>query len=183
MPEDAAAIEANVLRNSLRALVSSFENLTRAEKIHSVVEVLRDIPADDLDAHFEAAKLESLGVEDELRNAEGGGLSAVEFAERLGVGSAETIRLYRLSGKIFAWEKGERNFRYPAWQIYRGRMLPGLSDVLAALAAKWLPPLSIVSFFIYPSDELGGKSPLKLLRERRVEEVIGYARRYGEIGT
>ena len=183
MPSRATAIEANALRNSLKALVGSFENLTRAEKIHSAVEVLREIPADDLDAHFEAARLESIGVEEEMRNAEGGGLSAAEFAQKLGVGSAETIRSYRLAGKIFAWEKDERNFRYPAWQIYRGQILPGLSDILAILNAKGLPSLSVISFFIYPSDDLDGKNPLELLRQRKTDEVLDHAKRYGDIGA
>jgi hypothetical protein len=183
MPSEATAIESHVLRQSLRALVGSFDNLTRAEKIHSVVEVLSEIPVDDLDAHFEAARMESVGVEDELRNAEGGGLSAAEFAQKLGVCSAETIRTYRLAGKIFAWEKDERNFRYPAWQIYRGKILPGLSEVLAILNSKELPTLSIISFFIYPSDDLDGKSPLELLRQRQNDEVLDFAKRYGDIGT
>src|SRR5690606_3704397 len=65
-------------------------------------------------ATFEEAKLDAIGVEAELRDAEGGGLTSEEFAAKLGPKSAETVRKYRLSGEIFAWEKDQRTLRYPA---------------------------------------------------------------------
>ncbi len=71
------------------------------------------------DAAFERVLLRSLGADSELRDAEGGGLSDAEFAERMGLGSRETIRQYREKGRIFGWLKGSRSYRYPAWQIER----------------------------------------------------------------
>ena len=41
----------------------------------------------------------------------------------------------------------------------------------------------MISFFVYPSEELGDKSPLELLRGNSVEEVLEFAKRYGDIGA
>jgi hypothetical protein len=147
-------------------------------------EVAEKVPKEhDLDAEFEAARLDAVGADDELREAQGGGLTSSEFAKKLGIKSAETIRTYRMNGDIFAWERDQRNYRYPAWQIYRGKLLPGLGEVLAILREKSLDALSTVAFFVYPSDDLEGKSPLDFLREKNVEAVIDHANRYGDIGS
>ena len=50
------------------------------------------IPEDVVDAAFERVRLRSLGAGDELRNAEGGGLSDAEFAAQLGLRSRETYQ-------------------------------------------------------------------------------------------
>jgi hypothetical protein len=135
------------------------------------------------DSAFERVRLRSLGADDELRDAEGGGLSDAEFAARLGLSSRETVRQYRQKGRIFAWLRDARSYRYPAWQIHRKELLPGLAEVLAVLRDKNLHPLSIISYFITPSDNLEDARPLDLLREGMVAEVLTDAKRYGEIGT
>jgi hypothetical protein len=69
-----------------------------------------------------------------------------------------------------------RAYRYPAWQIYEGQLLPGLGEVLAILAKKKLQPLSIISYFLTPSSELDEARPLDLLRKGRVEDVVADTR-------
>ena len=140
-------------------------------------------PVDDRAAAFERVRVRSLGVEEELRNMDGGGISDAKFAQRLGLGSRETIRAYRERGTIFAWEKGARNLRYPAWQIHKQTLLPGLADVLAILCKKDTSALGIIDYFLSESDELEGARPLDLLRQKRTDEVTAHARRYGEIGA
>ena len=135
------------------------------------------------DAAFERLLLRSLGADSELREAEGGGLSDAEFAERLGLGSRETIRQYRGKGRIFGWLKDSRSYRYPAWQIHRKELLPGLAEVLAALKEKDLHSLSIIGYFLTPSDGLDDARPLDLLREGKVDQVAADAKRYGDIGA
>jgi len=182
MITSAEPAEAQALR-SMRALVRSF-GLRPAVQLRVLRKVAEEVPNDhDLDTEFEAARLDAVGVEEELRNAEGGGLTNAVFAAKLGLKSAETIRTYRLAKQVFAWEKDQRNLRYPAWQIHRGKLLPGLHEVLAVLGDKNLPDLSIISFFLYPSDDLDGKSPLELLRAKNVDEVVAHAKRYGDIGS
>ena len=159
-----------VLQAAGRQIASEESQLVRMEQ-----------PAASEDLAFEAARLDAIGAEEELRRAEGGMVSGETFSRRIGV-SAETVRLYRKAGQILAVPKGSRNFEYPAWQIHKGQLLPGLQQVLAPLLAKHLAPLSILSFFITPAEELGGGSPLALLRARRVEEALAHADRYGDIG-
>jgi hypothetical protein len=139
---------------------------------------------DDRQSAYERVRLRSIGVEDELRSEEGGGLSDAEFAAALGLGSRETVRNYREKGKIFAWAKDARNFRYPAWQVYQGELLPGLSEMLAIFAQRGRrAALSTANYFLSESEELGGKRPLDLLREGQIEAVEAHARRYGDIGA
>jgi hypothetical protein len=142
-----------------------------------------EIPEDAEDEAFERVRLRSLGANVELRDAEGGGLSDSEFAARMGVSSRETIRQYRGKGLIFAWPKGMRSYRYPAWQIHRRQLLPGLAEVLAVLREKQLEPFSIIGYFLTPSDDLDDARPLDLLREGKVAEVVADAKRYGDIGS
>ena len=135
------------------------------------------------DAAFERVLLRSLGADSELRDSEGGGLSDAEFAERMGLGSRETIRQYRQKGRIFGWLKGSRSYRYPAWQIHRKELLPGLAEVLAVLREKGLHSLSIIGYFLTPSDGMDDVRPLDLLREGKIDQVVADAQRYGDIGT
>jgi hypothetical protein len=141
------------------------------------------LPKLGADAAFERVLLRSLGADSELRAAEGGGLSDAEFAERLGLGSRETIRQYRGKGRIFGWRKDSRSYRYPAWQIHRQELLPGLAEVLAVFKEKELHPLSIIGYVLTPSDGLDDARPLDLLREGKVDEVVADAKRYGDIGA
>jgi hypothetical protein len=142
------------------------------------------IPAVTPDAAFERVRLRSIGAAEELRDAEGGGLSDAEFAARLGLGSRETIRQYREKGRIFAWLRDTRSYRYPAWQIHHKGLLPGLSEVLLILTKeKELPPLSVLSYFLTPSDGLDDARPLDLLREGKIPDVVADAQRYGDIGA
>lgn len=142
-----------------------------------------ELPKAAPDASFERVRLRSLGADDELRDAEGGGLSDAEFAARLKIKSRETIRQYREKHRIFGWRKDLRSYRYPAWQIYHNQLLPGLERVIAVLTQKRLQPLSIISYFLTPSSDLGDARPLDLLRQGEVQEVVAHSDRYGEIGT
>ena len=141
------------------------------------------VDEDDRDTAFERVRLRSIGVEEDLRQSEGGGLSDAEFAKRLGVKSRETVRNYREKGLIFAWEKDSRNWRYPAWQVHEGRLLPGLAEVLGILNRQKRSPFALANYFLSESEPLDDRRPLDLLRENRVEEVKAHAERYGDIGT
>lgn len=169
---------------AVTALLAALE-LKAADSLRVLRIVGETIPMNEDDAAlaFEKVRIRSTGVEDEIRTAEGGGISDAEFARRLGLRSRETVRGYRQAGEIFAWEKGARNLQYPAWQIHAHRLLPGLSAVLAILGQRELTPLAIANYVLSESDALEGKRPLDLLREDRVEEVVHHARRYGEIGA
>jgi hypothetical protein len=46
-----------------------------------------------------------------------------------------------------------------------------------------LHSLSIIGYFLTPSDGLDDVRPLDLLREGKVDEVVADAKRYGDIGA
>jgi len=176
--------EAARLANALSAVIAA-SPVDAIEALRAMREVGEEIeiPPGNTDAAFERVRLRSVGVDNELREAEGGGLSDAQFAHSLGIKSRETIRKYRESRRIFGFRKGVRAYRYPAWQIHEGELLSGLGEVIAILAGKKLQPLSIISYFLTPSTDLDEARPLDVLRKGRVEDVVADAKRYGDIGT
>ena len=58
-----------------------------------------------------------------------------------------------------------------------------MAEVLAVLNEKELHSLSIIGYFLTPSDVLDEARPLDQLREGRVDEVVADAKRYGDIGS
>jgi hypothetical protein len=176
--------EAARLANALSAVIaaSPVDAIDALRAIRQVGEEI-EVPAGNTDAAFERVRLRSVGVENELRDAEGGGLSDAQFAHSLGIKSRETIRKYREGRRIFGFRKGVRAYRYPAWQIHEGQLLPGLDKVIEILVGKKLQPLSIISYFLTPSSDLDEARPLDVLRKGRVEDVVAAAKRYGDIGT
>ena len=136
---------------------------------------------DNIEALKMRAALRGAGAVNELIEAEGGQISAEEFAHRVNV-SRETVNQWRQQDRVLGWKRGARNYSYPAWQIHQGGLLPGLESVLSALRPKKLGVLEIADYLLSVSDELGGR-PLDLLRKADVEPVIEHAKRYGCIGA
>lgn len=132
---------------------------------------------------FNRVRLRSMVVEEEILGEEGGLRSDSQLAKALGLKSRQTVHNYREAGKIFAVPKGERNFLYPAWQVHKAGVLPGLAPVLEILSAKKVSPIGTVLFFLTPAEALNDKRPLDLLRRGETEEVIQHAERYGIIGS
>jgi hypothetical protein len=58
-----------------------------------------------------------------------------------------------------------------------------LAEVLAVLNEKELHSLSIIGYFLTPSDGLEEAWPLDLLHEGKVDQVVADAKRYGDIGS
>jgi hypothetical protein len=116
-----------------------------------------------------------------LLQAEGGSLTAQQFAAKLNV-APTTVYRWQRQGRLVAWKATNGCLRFPAWQIRNGGVLPGLKEVLAALVGRQMTPLAITDYFLSPSEELAAR-PLDLLRENRSPEVIAHARCYGGMGT
>ena len=137
--------------------------------------------SDSIEAFRTKAELRGVGVARGLIGAEGGQLSGEEVAEQIAM-TRETVNQWRRQGWILGWRRGVRNYSYPAWQFFRGALLPGLAEVLEALEPKRLAALEITDFILSESGELGGR-PLDLLRRGAVEAVVEHAKRYGDIGA
>lgn len=172
------------LATALSAVINAAGvDATGALRVMRRVSEAIELPKVAPEAAFERVRLRSLGADDELRDAEGGGLSDAEFADRLKIRSRETIRQYRARGRIFGWRKDLRSYRYPAWQIYHHQLLPGLDRVIGILTGKGLKPLAMLGYFLSPSTDLEGVRPLDLLRQGQIDDVVSDAVRHGDIGT
>jgi hypothetical protein len=115
----------------------------------------------------------------ELLEAEGGVLGPEQTGNILGI-QRQSVDKRRKAGTLLAIELGNR-FVYPAWQVEGNRTLPYLEEILAALKDhdEWRK----LSFFLNGNVRLGGKSPIKALREGHHEEVLKAARSLGEHGA
>ena len=80
-------------------------------------------------------------------------LSAKQAAARLKV-SPSRIRQRLLKQEIYGVKAG-RDWRLPAWQFTRARLVPGLDSILPRLSPD-LHPLTVQGFFSTPQPELIG---------------------------
>ena len=136
---------------------------------------------------------EPMGAEDGPAAALWADLEAGERRVRLlgeSVGAAEAGRLtgrsrqaverQRRDGRILALRVGRR-WRYPAWQFDTdgpGGVVPRLSEVVALLH---LSPAGAGHWLRRPRPELGGETPIRLLRHRDPEPVLRLAERLGHL--
>lgn len=115
--------------------------------------------------------------------AEAGGALTVSEAAILLDLHPETITAWGRSHILLMLpgEDGPRSDRYPSCQLRNGAPLPGLTEVLCAMASHG--PVVTLSFLLSPSARLPDDArPIDLLRVGRVAEVLDAASRYGEHG-
>ncbi|HEX4458066.1 MAG TPA: hypothetical protein VIA18_08850 [Polyangia bacterium] len=124
-----------------------------------------------------AARTRGVQARQQLLNADGGSVSGAKAAEVLGL-SRQAIDKRRKQGSILAVKLGKRGYIYPAWQFSDRGVLPGLSEVLQALAghSDWAK----LRFFLSPNSALNDARPLELLRRDDVAPVLRAARLSGE---
>ncbi len=114
-----------------------------------------------------------------LLRAEGGSLSGGQVATTLGI-SRQAVDKQRQRGRLLAVREGAA-WRYPAWQLSGGGVLPGLPEVLRILRRE--SPWTILAFLLSRNARLGARRPLDLLRRGSVEPVTRAAEAYGEHGA
>ena len=160
-------------------MMKSFGYRDPASMADLFLQVMQSSKADTEEIAFQRVRMRSQGAEEKLLLEEGGVFSDAEFAEKLGVRSRSTIQNYREQNRIFAVPRGTRNLCYPAWQIFKKDLLPGLGETLGALAGAKPDPFGIVLFFLTPAEALDDERPLDLLRRGEAEAVIALARHHG----
>lgn len=121
---------------------------------------MRDLIVEDSAPGLVLPKIRGMiGMRDFLRQ-EGGLLSAKTFAERLGITVAE-LEVLRTTGDVIGFSTSlNPEYRFPAWQIHQGKMLPGLKSVLTALTEAIGQPteksaLAQMQFFFTSMPHLG----------------------------
>lgn len=122
-----------------------------------------------------------LTVREKMAAEEGGNISADEAAQLLGITKQSVLNLYH-AGKALAWRTEKQGaFRFPVWQFAEGRRLPGLEEVLAKLnLGQFLDDWGKIGFFLQSHGMLGGRRPLDLLRENKLEPVLRAAEAHVE---
>lgn len=101
-------------------------------------------------------------------------ISVAEAAILIGR-SRQALERLRRAGRLLALRVGAQ-WRYPRWQFDAdapGGVLPGLEEVIQQLA---LSPVGAAFWLLQPSERLGGKRPVDLLRRHRPEAVVALAR-------
>jgi hypothetical protein len=126
------------------------------------------------------ARLRGIEERKRLLAAEGGTLSGQEAASLLNISRQAVYKRYR-AGRLLAVDCGRHGFALPAWQFAPGGVLPGLDEVLVALADldAWMK----LSFFLTENAAVGGKTPLSALRRGRLKDVLRAAELQGEQGA
>ena len=101
-------------------------------------------------------------------------ISVADAAQRIGR-SRQALERLRRAGRLLALRVGSQ-WRYPLWQFdldAPGGVVPGLEEVLQQLS---LSPAGAAFWLLQPSERLGGRPPIELLRRRRAEPVLHLAR-------
>ncbi|HEX8573939.1 MAG TPA: hemerythrin domain-containing protein [Allosphingosinicella sp.] len=93
-------------------------------------------------------------------------LGAPQMAKELGISPA-TLANWRREGRVVAFKRDLRNYHYPRRQIYRGRVIEGLSDIVRRFdhvedGWEWL---------VTPNSRTQGLPPIDRLRLGAREEV------------
>ena len=137
---------------------------------------------DDLRSFEPLAPAFIRGIEarNQLLNENGGTLTAEGAAGVLGI-SRQAVEKRRSAGNLLGLTTGRHGYRYPAWQFTRSGVLPGLEDILRALAPY--DPWMQAAFFLGSNPRLKGKSPLEMLKAGQLSVVLKAAEAYGEHGA
>lgn len=114
----------------------------------------------------------------DLLSAEGGTLGVEDVAHRLRITRAAVAKR-KNAGALIGIDDGGRGVRYPAWQFTDTGLLNGLDLVVRSMSVR--DPWMQIQFFLSNDDSLGD-TPLRSLRDKRVDEVIAAGKRYGSAG-
>lgn len=126
------------------------------------------------------ARLRGIEARHRLLAAEGGTLGAQEVAAHLNLSRQAVYKRFR-AGRLLAIDSGRHGQAFPSWQLVPGGVLPGLEEVLAALAE--LDPWMKLAFFLETNAATGGQTPLEALRRGKLTDVLRAARLHGEHGA
>ncbi|MBZ9843858.1 antitoxin Xre/MbcA/ParS toxin-binding domain-containing protein [Mesorhizobium sp. CA5] len=110
-----------------------------------------------------AADLQSMLIEDWAGEVAG----STYLEDKLRI-PRSTLHRWQRRGEVIALRKGGRKHVFPLAQFVDGRPVPGISDVLSAIAN----PRLAWFWLTRPSPELDGRIPIEMLREDMVEDVL-----------
>lgn len=164
----ARAIKALPDEDQVAALAASSDILT-------VIETLARQSAQESPEY--AVRLRGAAARQRLLQEEGGVIGPAQVAELLGI-SRQAVGQRRAAGRLLGIP-GAGGYQYPLWQFTGQDVLPGLTEVLDALAGH--DPGAVLRFFLNGSLALeDGRRPLDAMRLGEVKEAVRAARLYAE---
>ena len=107
-------------------------------------------------------------------------LTAPQAAELLGVSRQTPLNRLRDNTLLAVLDRGA--YRFPVWQFDpqgEDGVLPGLPEALDSLEPQ--QPFAKLVWLRRPNPTLGGREPVELLRDRKIEPVIDAARAAAEL--
>jgi hypothetical protein len=117
----------------------------------------------------------------EMQAAEGEAFTGADLERKFGLNSA-TLHRRRKEHRVVFWRDAKHAFRYPKWQFtVGGALLPGVQEVLQIFRSRdeW----RVMRYFLGSRRQLGGRSPLELLRTGELDKVLTHARIHAKENT
>lgn len=127
-----------------------------------------------------SAKVRGLLAKQQLLEAEGGWISSEQVASILGI-TRQAVDKRRRNGQLIGLPMEQRKCVYPVWQFLEGKTLLGLEEALKHLQIG--DPWMQTAFMVNGNLRLNGMSPLAVLKQGKIEEVVTAAQLYGEQGA
>lgn len=150
------------------------EVLVRALQQPDAIEILKS------DDRLGPARLRGLQERGRLLAVEGGTLSAPDAARHLHL-SRQAVNKRRQQGALVGLNAGRHGYLYPAWQFVRAGTIAGLEALLDGL--KGHDPWMQHTFVVSRNARLQGETPLRAIREGKLNEALAAARAFGEHGA
>jgi FixJ family two-component response regulator/biotin operon repressor len=126
-----------------------------------------------------AALLRGAQVQRELLQQAGGGLSARQVGDFLGISRA-AVDKRRRQGGLLGLKLPSGDFVYPAAQFVKNDVVRGLSDVLSAFHVE--DPWMQLDALLARDEALGGRTAFEALAQGDVERVTSAVSSFGEQG-
>jgi biotin operon repressor len=126
-----------------------------------------------------AALLRGAQVQRELLQQAGGGLSASQVGDLLGISRA-AVDKRRRQGSLLGLKLPSGDFVYPAAQFVKNDVVRGLSDVLSAFHVE--DPWMQLDALLARDEALGGRTAFEALAQGDVERVKLAVSSFGEQG-
>jgi len=150
-------------------------------KARAIVQAYREATPSARRSPVAEALFRGLEVQNRLKEAEGGSLSADDVRPLVNLKSKQGVLDRHHQGALLGWREKQNAVRFPVWQFTATGVLPGLVDALQALSRNpSLDDWAKVLFFLSPRESLDGRRPLDLLKAGQSDQVISLARAYAE---
>jgi hypothetical protein len=126
------------------------------------------------------AFLDGLDARARFIEQNGGVFKTEQVAEYLGI-TPQAVNKRHALRQLVGLTFRKRGHVFPAWQFTDRGTVPGLDQVLRALAEhdEWMQNV----FFVNPNTRLDRRRPLDLLREGEIQDVVDAAREFGQHGA